>query len=168
MVSYKKCNDLTLYFYNSGVKLDKIDVKCTLENMGSGSSLQSGKSPTKESNNHSNSVRSQVQDELIEAEKNEKNNQEINEESNNNNELHKNIASGASWRLVNGKKTMVINPSVFKARRLFMNPVNKNKPAEKKLVIKKQVCIFYTIYCLVYLAMPNITHMPGLCPEGGL
>ena len=27
MLSYKKCNDLiTLYFYNSGVKLDKNDV----------------------------------------------------------------------------------------------------------------------------------------------
>ena len=134
--------------------------------MGSGSSLQSGKSPTKENNNHSNSVRSQVQDELIEEEKNEINNQEVNEESNNNNELHKNIPSGASMRLVNGKKTMVINHSVFKARHLFLNPINKNKPAEKKLVIKKQVCIFYILFCL----FGNAKHYTCVrfVPEGGL
>lgn len=123
-----------------------------LENMGSGSSLQSGKSPAKNNDTHSKSVRSQFQDELEEADNSENNNQEIDGEISNN-ELQKNVPSGASFRLVNGKKTMVINPSVFKARRLFMNPVNKNKPAEKKLVIKKQVrrCFIQFVVLLIYL-----------------
>ena len=111
--------------------------------MGSGSSLQSGKSLTT-NDNQSKSVRSQVKDELKEIGKN--NNNITATDGGDLTISQKNISSGASFRLVNGKKTMVVNPSIFKARRLFMNPVAKKKPAEQKLVIKKQVKIFLISY----------------------
>ena len=39
-------------------------------------------------------------------------------------------------------KNTNINPSVFKARRIFLKPITKSKPEEQNLVIKKPVSYF--------------------------
>ena len=114
--------------------------------MGSGSSLESQNNTS--AKNHDDkkhrkkSVRNLVKDELREIDKsNIDQSTEDSLEPKSDETVRKDDVT--SYKLVNGKRTLVINPSVFKARRLFMNHNKNNSTEVKKLVIKKQVSRFF-------------------------
>lgn len=59
------------------------------------------------------------------------------EELENNNNVGANESADTNNN--NNNQQILVNPTLFKAKRLFMKPIMNSRPKENKLVIKKQV-----------------------------
>lgn len=90
--------------------------------MGTASSIHS--SQTKENSSNKNSLRKSIKGEFEkEFGKKIDNDEQINDKSS------------------EGEKPIMLNPAIFRAKRLFMKPIAKQRPKNESLVVKKQVCL---------------------------